>query len=271
MIRMLKTAASCFALGFVMPTLAFATIDFSTPAETPQKSFVSYLFQLSYADAEEAIGFALADKGAGTKVAAVINGHKEDPIFSFNKPLAVEIRGLQFDKSSSRWNANLMFVSENAVVSAMPVSGRYEETIELPVLKRQIRSGDVISENDLQLRNFPLSATRSDVVTDLSSLIGKSPVRTISMNRPIRGQEIAMPSVVKKNDLVKMTYKSGGMLISDNGQAMEDGAQGSLINVRNVASKKMIRAMVISANEVEIAPAGAQASQRVGKDAYEIN
>lgn len=266
MIRMLKLAASCFVTGFVIPTLAFATIEEQAVNTNP----AAYLFQLAYSDVEEAVGFALADKGAGDKVSASITGRKEGPVFSHNKPLSVEIRGLKFDKNAGRWNASLMFVSENAIVSAMPVSGRFEEMVELPVLKRQMRSGETINDKDIQIRDFPVSSTRSDAITDLASLIGKSPLRTISMNRPIREQEIARPTIVKKNALVQMNYNSGAMQISDAGQAMEDGSQGSVISVKNVASKKTIRAVVVSADRVEVMPQ-AQSSQLSIRDAYETN
>jgi flagella basal body P-ring formation protein FlgA len=204
-------------------------------------------------------------------VSATINGRKEEPIFSYNKPISVEIRGLKFDKNSSRWNASLMFVSENTIVSAIPVAGRFDEMVELPVLKRQVRAGETIAEKDIQLRDFPASSTRSDAVIDLAGLIGKSPLRTISMNRPVREQELAMPTIVKKNSLVQMHYKSGAMQISDSGQAMEDGSKGSVISVKNVASKKTIRAMVVNADTVEVVTSDTQSSQLINKDAYEIN
>lgn len=263
--RMLKIAASCLITGFIIPTLAFATIE--EPASQPAPS---YSFQLAYGDVEEAIGFALADKGAGNKVAATINGRKPEPIFSYAKPVSVEIRGLKFEKETGRWNASLMFVSDNAIVSSIPVNGRFDETQELPVLKRQIRSGELIGEKDIQLKDFPLSSTRGDAITDIASLIGKSPVRSISMNRPIREHEIAQPTIVKKNALVQMHFNSGAMRISDAGQAMEDGAKGSVIGVKNLASKKTIRAVIISADTVEVMPTS-QSTSLNDKDTYAAN
>lgn len=272
MIRMLKTAAACLVTGFVIPTLAFATLPESSfqPGGGHAQSTPAYLFQLTYADVEQAVGFALADKGAGDKISATVQGRSDTPVFSHSKPLSVEIRGLKFDKQSKRWNASFMFISEGRIISATPLSGRFEEMVELPVLKRQMRSGDTITEKDIELRDVAISSLRGDVVNDLSSLIGKSPLRTISMGRPIREQEIAQPTLVKKNTLVQMQFNSGPMQISDAGQAMEDGAKGSVISVRNVSSKKLIRAMVTGAETVEVLPP-VQSSQLPIKDAYETN
>lgn len=240
------------ALGFMIPNLAFATIE--TP---PSMAAPKYLFELSYDDAEGAIGFALADKGAGNKINATINGHKTEALFSYNKPITVEIHGLQFDKTSSYWSASLVFVSDGNAVSAMPLAGRFEEMVEIPVLKRQVRTGDLIKETDVEIRDYPVSRTRSDTVTDMASLVGKSPERAISPNRPIREQEIAMPAIVKKNGIVQIRYSSPGMEITASGQATEDGSKGSIISVRNLASKKLIRAVVVDDTTVSVVAEGA--------------
>ena len=58
-------------------------------------------------------------------------------------------------------------------------------------LKRDVRNGDKINKDDIEMRTFAISRTRSDTVTDISQIEGKSPIRTISANRPIRAHEIA--------------------------------------------------------------------------------
>lgn len=247
MSKIIRNFIASAAIGFMIPTLAFATIE-----EPPSVASPKYIFQLSYDDAEGAIGFALSDKGAGNKVAATINGHKTDALFSYNKPIAVEIRGLQFDKARGQWNASLLFVNDGATVSAMPVSGRFEEMTEIPVLKRQVRAGDIIKEADVEIRDYALSRTRSDTIGDIASLVGKSPSRAISPNRPIREQEIAQPVLVKKNGIVQMRYSSPGVEITVSGQATEEGSRGSVISVKNLGSKKIVRAVVEDENTVSI-------------------
>lgn len=268
MITKIKRMIWCAVAGFVIPTAAFALTE-EPVALQPAES--KYLFEVSYEDAEGAIGFALADKGAGQKVAATINGHKKEPIFSYSKPISVEIRGLKFDKTASRWSASLLAVENGNVITAVPVAGRFEETLEVPVLKKQIRSGEKISDADIEIRDFPVSATRSGTITDMASLIGKSPVRTLSAFRPIREQEIAMPAVVKKNDLVQIRYISSGMEISVTGEAMTGGARGDAIDVRNTASKKVVRAIVEDERTVSVTPLATQTSRLDGAQAYDIN
>lgn len=239
----------------------------SLPAAAEQAP-ASYIFNLSYTDAEEAIGNALADKGFGTSLGATINGRKNTPIFSYNKPVSVEIRGLQADNTSKSWSANLLVLSGETVISAMPLAGRYTQMVEAPVLKRMVRNGEIIGEQDIEIRRFALERTSNDMVTDIASLIGNTPVRGISAARPIRAQEISAPSIVKKNAMVQMRYKSGGMEITTSGQLLSDGARGDVVMVRNMTSKKTVQAVIADQSTVDVMPAGVQTTQLTGVGNY---
>ena len=117
---------------------------------------------------------------------------------------------------------------------------------------------------DIEIRDFAITHTRADTVTDIASLVGKSPVRTISPERPIREQEVVSPAIVKKNALVQMHYHSPGMEITTTGQAMTDGAKGDVINVRNVTSKKIVRDIVDNNGSVVIPNSGVETTQLNG-------
>jgi flagella basal body P-ring formation protein FlgA len=201
-------------------------------------------FRLTYEDAEEAIGQALAERGAGAKIAAQILNRSGDNIFSFSQPISVEIRGLKYDIANQRFTANLVSVADREVISVKAISGRFQEMVEVPVLKRSVPAGEIISREDIEIRDYSKARARVDTVTDVASLIGKSPVRVISAGRPLRTHELEQAAVVKKNDLVKMIFNQGAMLISTSGQAMDDGGKGAVISVRNLTSKKIVQATV---------------------------
>lgn len=238
-------------------------ISLAAASPSPVQSADSLaLFQLYNNDAEPVISEALAKQGAGENVEATIYGHDPDkPLVSHDGPIEVEIHGLRFDNDSKRWSANMLVVNGEEVVTAIPIAGRYEEVVSLPVLRRQLRSGDTISEDDVEMQNFPLSQIRGEVVTQAEALIGQTPVRTLSSERPIRTHEVSGPILVKKSSLVKIRYSIPGMEISDTGEAMEDGSRGSLINVRNTSSKKLLRAVVTGEGSVSIPTRSSQTAE----------
>jgi flagella basal body P-ring formation protein FlgA len=175
--------------------------------------------------------------------------------------MTIDVRGLTFDAQDRRWSANLLLMADGEVLTAMPVAGKFEEILEVPVLRRMVKSGDIIGLGDVEIRDFPLLRTRPDTVTDLAALIGKSPLRSISPERPIRLHEIAGPTLVKKNSLVQMRYSSPGMEITATGQAVDEGAAGDIISVRNTSSRKLVRAVVEDANNVSILVPGSEPTQ----------
>ncbi len=254
----------CFLL-IAAPAYGLTT---SAPATTEPQ----YNFRLGFEETEQAVSDALATRGAGAKVAATINGNRDQALFSYDKPIEVEIRGLTFDAEMRRWSANVLFLSDSSIISALPIAGRYEEVVELPVLKRAMRSGDTIAQDDVEMRNFPVSRVHGEVISDAATLIGKSPLRVVTQNRPIRTTEIATPTVIKKNSIVQMRYNTTGMKISTSGQALADGRIGQMVAVKNLASQKMVYGTVSAENEVTVLPASSQQiSQQMGVKAYETN
>jgi flagella basal body P-ring formation protein FlgA len=251
---LLSIIAACGA-----PAYAEATAG-ALPAEAASRQ----PFEVSYADAENAVEKMLNQKGIGDKIAVTINGRKTSALFTYEKPVAVEVKGLQFDRRDNHWSASLLFVSDGEVITAIPSSGRYDEMIELPVLKRETRSGDIISEANIEVRDFVMSHTRTDTISDISDLIGKSPLHSISPSRPIRIHEVVNPAIVKKNAVLQLRYHSPGMEITTMGEAMNDGAQGDVISVRNSASKKIVRAVITDSKTADIIAPGTEVSQSTG-------
>ncbi len=244
---------------FLIPVAALAD-DNAVQAAVP-----SYIFNITYDEAQDAVSKALTEKLAaenktGQSVSAIINSRKTTPLYSSDKPVDVELRGLRVDSSVNRWSANIVISSGEKVISALPLAGRYMIMSELPVLKHQVRSGDVIGKDDVEIKSFPQESTHSDTVSDISDIIGKSPLRVISPNRPVRSSEISVPALIKKNALVQMRYKTDSMEITTVGQALADGAKGDVIEIRNTASKKITRAVVTNSNTVDVIAQSMQTS-----------
>lgn len=244
----------------------FASLPAIAEDAAPAPQPASYIFNISYEDAQDAVGKALteklpAEKADGQVITAMINGKKATPLYSSNKPVDVEIRGLRSDDRSHSWNASMVILSGDKVISALPLAGRYMVMNEVPVLKRQIRNGDLITDDDVEMQKFPQVRIYKDTINDIASLVGNTPVRGISPGRPIREREVAPPSLVRKNALVQMRYKTDSMEITTEGQALANGAKGDVIDVRNVSSKKIARAVVAESNVVDVLAQGVETSQ----------
>ncbi len=210
--------------------------------------------EVSTEQIEGALSKELAAKGAGERVQVMLSGAQQKRIYTADAPMELQIKGLSFDNKTKRWSANLLLVSGDKVLTAFPANGRYQEMTQLPVLVRAIAAGEAITEADIEYAEYPMPRLRGDLIAEAEKLIGKTPRRTLSAHRPLREADISAPVTVHKGALVQMNYKTDTMSISTSGQAMDGGSVGDVIQVRNLASKAVVRAVIEDGQSVSVAP-----------------
>jgi flagellar basal body P-ring formation protein FlgA len=213
-------------------------------------------------DAEAAVAEALVKAGAGNDISVSIQQVRdEDVIASAGSAITVETDGVDIDAAHGRWQAVLLLKSDGKNLAPIRLSGHFDEMTRIPVLKNRMQAPDIISENDIDWESEPVSRLRKNTVTESRDLIGKSPKHMISPGRPIRADEIAGPALVHKGAQVTLFYKSRNLEIRTFGEALESGARGDVIRVRNTASKFIIQGTVDSANRVVVTSPDSDAAE----------
>jgi flagellar basal body P-ring formation protein FlgA len=207
-------------------------------------------YQLMLADIEVAVSDALSAAKVAEHVKASVTSTREKMLYAGERPAHVELKTLRYQSDKKTWSANMLVMDGETVITARPIAGRYTEQQGLPVLKRRVLEGGIITEQDIATQFFPLTKIRQDTITMAESLIGKTPRHMVSANRPIREAELTTPAVMKKGSVITMQYRTPYMNITTMGEAQEDGSVGDFIRVRNPDSGKIIRARIVSAQEV---------------------
>lgn len=234
--------------------ILFAATDIALSETAPLQDAVPTRYTLSVKDVEEAISDALEQQGAGEQIRATVIGKFGETLHSAAHPLVIEIRELTFDDAQQRWESGLIVFEEGEMVSTIPVSGRYDALVQVPVLTRRLHSGDVIAAEDVVWQLEPEHRLRKGTVQSSRDLIGKTPRRVISEKRPIRDSEIVAPVVMAKGAMVQLQFKTANMEIRTTGQALTDGSMGELIRIRNNDSNLVIQALVTGPNSAEVNP-----------------
>jgi flagellar basal body P-ring formation protein FlgA len=107
-----------------------------------------------------------------------------------------------------------------------------ERTIPAP--KQVIYPGDIIRDSMLTDIAIDESAALDDSIVDnRAALIGKIAKRTLLPGREIPDFAIANPRAVANGAHVTLVYRDGGLTIVTSAQALEPGAVGDIIKVRN--------------------------------------
>ena len=197
-------------------------------------------------DVAEIVSGALIKEGAADEVRVQIDGVREGDIIAEAQGANVtaSVDDVHFDRARNRWDATLYMKADGKNLAPAKITGRYDEMARVPQLKSRMQSGDIISESDIVWDEVPVTHFRKNIITDAKALIGKSPKRTVSAGRPVRMDEITGPTVISKGSQVSLIFKTPNIEIKTLGEALENGAQGTVIRVRNSASKAIIQGTV---------------------------
>lgn len=164
----------------------------------------------------------------------------------------VEIENFDLNRLVNRFTANLSFKSDNGQVEYIDLYGRYDEVVEVPVITSSIPANTIIKEDDIDFIRIEKSKLKNDVITEISDIVGQTLKRRSSENQPIRARDIMKKQLVFRNNTINIIYETANMKLSSIGIALEDGAIGDVIKVRNPSSNKVIQAIVQNDKDAKV-------------------
>lgn len=237
-------------------TLSICLLSLTAFAEDEKEGYA-----VTRAEAEDRLAEALHNQGVGEDVQASIIGRRTEELVRHQSPLVMEITGLQADTSRNTFSAKLAFYTEAALdqpsrkLGTLEVNGRYDVMQEVPVTKARTTSGTVLTEADIEWQKMPSSRLDRNTILNADEIIGKTPVRVIAAGRPMEPKDLQVPPVINRQSTVYMNYKSANIAIQAVGIALQDGAVGDRIRVRNSSGGNTVEGVVTAPNQVQVLPA----------------
>ena len=172
-----------------------------------------------------------------------------------DQPATVEIRNLNIDQRLGRFTATVAAPAGHPTPTVRTVNGRLFRIIEVPTMNRRIGVGEVIRKRDIEWIKMRSEKVNRNVVVDAEQLIGKTPRRGLRPGQPIRSGDVRKPIIVTKGSLVTIVLKTGRMVLTSKGRAVENGSLHDAVRVMNTKSKTIVEAIVTSPNMVRVVPA----------------
>lgn len=133
------------------------------------------------------------------------------------------------------------------------IQGRVFDTTEIPVLRDSVKPGEVIAERNIEWRATRANMVRRDTVTDPADLIGMESRRVLKQGEPVRLSDLRRPVMVEKGALITVTIDNPFMRLTTKAVALDKGAIGDVIEVKNVSSDKVFNAVVNGTDRAEVA------------------
>ena len=168
------------------------------------------------------------------------------------KSTEIALEDLTYDTVLGRFQAMLATPAGEPDALRARVSGRAIQTILLPVPARPIAMGEIIRVTDLMLMRIRIDRAGNMVVSDPDRLIGRTAKRMLAAQEPIQVAAVAPTILVPKNSIALARIASGRILITMEGKALDDGAQGDTIRVANPRSNKIVQGIVTGPGEVTL-------------------
>jgi flagella basal body P-ring formation protein FlgA len=109
-----------------------------------------------------------------------------------------------------------------------------------------------IDADDIRIKRVNLARVPSNAIMDANQVLGRRPNRNIAANCVLRNDQVELPPVIKRGDVVQVVAESSILRIEAKAMAKENGVVGDRIQVMNLRSKKIIYAQVMDGQTVEV-------------------
>ncbi len=176
--------------------------------------------------------------------------------FELNLPLevpsTVDIRNVSFDATTGQFNALVLAGGDAAGAQRALVQGRIYPATAIPVLRRPMGAGEIIRNDDIEVVYRRDSLLGRDIVMDAKQLVGRTPMFRVRAGEPIHTNDTRAPILVSRNNQVVIKLVWGGMTLSAQGKALDEGARGDVIRVENLQSHKTIEATIAGPDLVTV-------------------
>lgn len=203
---------------------------------------------------ERALRSALADQGLDGDVQLVLDNPDLRLRLPTNTGGGLRITRLTLDPGNGRFLAQVVAPAAGEPKARLSVTGRAVELIEVPVLRRGVKPGEIIRERDIEWMSVQTNRLNRTAVVDPASMLGMSPRRPIRAQDIVRSTDLETPVLVAKNSMVTIRLDTDRMQLSVQGRALEEGAEGDVVRVMNTGSNTVVSAIVVDTGAVVVVP-----------------
>ncbi|WP_110954133.1 flagellar basal body P-ring formation chaperone FlgA [Anaerosinus massiliensis] len=125
----------------------------------------------------------------------------------------------------------------------------YEKVV---VINRTLPRKYILTKEDVRLENSDTSKLEPGYITDIDQVIGLVTKRVLQDGTPLSKNMLEKPVIIKRMAMVNIVSNINGIVVKVDGQALQDGREGSFIRVKNVNSNKIVSGKVIDSSTVEV-------------------
>jgi len=125
-------------------------------------------------------------------------------------------------------------------------------TVEVLTYTRSLSAGEVVRPEDVAWTRVQSHLVPGDAPADADAVIGQAARRALRSGAAVAGRDLSSPQVIKKDELIVVTFSQGGVSLSLQAKALQGAAAGDTLPVLNPQSKKTIVAVATGPGQAAV-------------------
>ena len=212
--------------------------------------------EIARRDIEQRIAKAFAGQYGLGDVSKLSMTFEHEPNTLFVEPQVtgeLRVSRASYDPRTSRFD--ILFNLPGSAITrqaGLRYSGTIVETVMAPVLTRPIGRAENIKASDVIVEKRPKSEISGETILSIDELVGFNARQPLRAGQPIRRADLVKPEMVKRDEFVTIMYEVPGITLTIRGKAIESGAQGDLITVLNIQTKRNVQGIVTGPGRVSM-------------------
>ncbi|WP_166207272.1 flagellar basal body P-ring formation chaperone FlgA [Bradyrhizobium septentrionale] len=173
---------------------------------------------------------------------------------------AMQPIGVRYDARSTRFDVTFEISNDAGTAPyKLRLTGTAIETIDAAVLVRNVERGELLKASDVLVERRPKAEIGNDAAVR-DSTIGMQVRRQLRAGQALRAADLVKPDLVTRDQNVTLIYRTSGLYLTIRGKAIDGGAEGDVVNVMNLQSKRAVSGVVTGRGEVSISVATPRAA-----------
>ena len=156
----------------------------------------------------------------------------------------VSFEDLRYDAAAHKFKVSVVVTGADQRIIRHAVTGQVHKKVSVPVLSSAFVAGEMISEADIDYIQMREADLPTGILLADKQLIGMTPRRTASFGKPLQAGDLEMPKLVQKGQIVTLTLSGGGLYLSLQGKALQNGAMGDVVRILNTSSNRIVEGIV---------------------------
>jgi flagella basal body P-ring formation protein FlgA len=141
------------------------------------------------------------------------------------------------------------------IIKSVRASFQVQVSGRVVTLRHMVEKDSLIAATDIEVTRRDISTLPDGAVRDPSQALGKMALLTLRPGTVLIDSMAGIQPTVARNSIVTIHFRGEKVSLTMNGKALKDGQKGDTIPVRNVDTGKMMDAVVIDKNNVDVSGA----------------